>query len=255
MGSNSDGNSEIFLWDASAGLSQITNTTSGTSFYPAINAVGNRISFVSRSNLVGSNGDGNSEIFLWDSSTGFTQITNTSVLAGNSGISAINAAGNRIAFESNTNLVGSNGDANSEIFLWDASTGLTQITNTTIGTSLLPAIDAAGDRIAFRSDAPLVSNSDRNSEIFLWDASTGFTQVTNTTDGNSDSPAINAAGNRIAFHSVIPWAATAIGTARSFCSPARHFWPRRRFPLSLRSVSESWRFFSALPLPGLSGGG
>ena len=201
VGSNSDGSTEIFLWDASAGLSQITNATSGTSFYPAINAVGNRISFVSSSNLVGSNSDGNSEIFLWDASTGFTQITNTSVLAGNSGISAINAAGNRIAFESNTNLLGSNGDANSEIFLWDASAGFTQITNTTIGTSLLPAIDAAGDRIAFRSDAPLVSNSDRNLEIFLWDASAGLTQITNTTGGNSDSPAINAAGNRIAFHS------------------------------------------------------
>jgi len=201
VGSNSDGNSEIFLWDASTGLSQITNTTSGISVSPAINAAGNRIAFVSSTNLVGSNSDGNSEIFLWDVSTGFTQITNTSIFTGNSGSPAINAAGNRITFESNANLVGINSGGNSEIFLWDASTGFTQITNTTSGISVLPAIDAAGNRIAFRSDAPLGSNSDGNSEIFLWDASTGFTQITNTTSGNSETPAINAAGNRIAFHS------------------------------------------------------
>jgi Tol biopolymer transport system component len=96
-------------------LTQITNTTVGNNFSPAINATGSRIAFVSNSDLVGGNADGNSEIFLWDASTGFSQITNTT--SGISETPAINAAGNRIAFHSDADLVGTNGDRNNEIFL------------------------------------------------------------------------------------------------------------------------------------------
>ena len=201
LGTNGDGNFELFLWDASTGLTQITNATSGNSAFPSINAAGNRIAFDSDADLVGSNGDGNREIFLWDFSTGFTQVTNTTG-GKNSFFPRLNAGGNRIAFHSDANPLNSNVDGNFEIFLWDASTGLSQITNSITGGCNGAAINAAGNRIAFVSDADLAgSNSDRNNEIFLWDSSTGFTQITNSVSADNLVPAINAAGNRIAFDS------------------------------------------------------
>jgi Tol biopolymer transport system component len=202
LGTNADKNVEIFLWDASTGLTQVTNTTTnGLTLSPKIDAAGNRIVFQSNADLTGNNSDGNVEIFRWDSSTGFTQITD-STGARNSFLPAINASGDRIVFASDANPLGSNGDGNSEIFLWDASTGLLQITNTTSGASSLPAINAAGNRIAFQSIADLVgTNSEGNNEIFLWDSSSGFTQITNTVSAESSGAAINAAGNRIVFKS------------------------------------------------------
>jgi Tol biopolymer transport system component len=201
LGTNADKNFEIFLWDASTGLTQITNTSSGSSSTPTITAAGNRIVFQSYSDLAGSNSDGNLEIFLWDSSTGFTQITNTS--GGHSSFApVINASGNRIAFASDGDPLGSNGDGNFEIFLWDAATGLTQITNTIGGSSFASGINAAGNRIAFQSIADLVgTNSEGNNEIFLWDSSTGFTQITDTVNADSSTVSINAAGDRLAFQS------------------------------------------------------
>jgi Tol biopolymer transport system component len=198
LGSNGDGNTEIFLWDFSAGFTQITNTIGSESFFPAINASGTRIAFQSETNPLGSNSDGNFEIFLWDASTGLTQITNTS--SGVNSLPAINAAGDRIAFESSADLVGSNNDGNNEIFFWDASTGFTQITNTVNVNSFAPAINAAGNRIAFESNANLLGNGSDSVEIFLWDAISGLTQVTNS-NANSASPSIDAAGTRIAFSS------------------------------------------------------
>jgi Tol biopolymer transport system component len=252
LGSNGDGNREIFLWDAATGLTQITNTTGGLSRVPSINAAGNRVTFASTANILGSDGDGSFEIFLWDAatgvtqvtqdpqdsfapeinaagnriafdsngnftggnsdlnlenflwdaSTGFSQITNTSNLDGNSGVSGINAAGNRVAFDSNATSLGSNTAGLDQIFIWDASTGIAQITNSLSGFSIFPTINATGNRVAFSSSANLVdSNGDANQEIFLWDSGSGITQITNTPSGFNSRPSINAAGNRIAFES------------------------------------------------------
>jgi Tol biopolymer transport system component len=201
LGTNADKSLELFLWDASTGLTQVTNASVNGTLSPKINAAGNRIVFHSIADLTGNNSDGNVEIFRWDSSTGFTQITD-STGARNSFTPATNASGDRIVFASDADLLGSNGDGNSEIFLWDASTGLVQITNTTSGASSLPTINAAGDRIAFQSTADLVgTNSEGNNEIFLWGSSSGFTQITSTVSAESSGAAINAAGNRIVFKS------------------------------------------------------
>jgi MYXO-CTERM domain-containing protein len=199
VGSNADGNVEIFLWDSSTGFTQITNTTGGkSSLAPAINAGGDRIAFESEADPLGTNGDGNFEIFLWDASTGLTQITNTT--SGGSFFPAINAAGNRIAFQSIADLVGTNPEGNNEIFLWDSSTGFTQITNSVSANSSTVAINAAGNRITFQSNGDLLGHGSDSVEIFLWDSSQGLTQLTNT-HVDSFFPAIDASGNRVAFSS------------------------------------------------------
>jgi Tol biopolymer transport system component len=163
--SNTDENAEIFIWDATSGITQITNTVGGNSGGPMLNAAGNRIAFESN---VGGIGGVTTDIYLWDASTGTIRITDATSHSASSLIPDINAAGNRIVFHSKSNLVGSNGDGNTELFLWDAATGLTQLTNTTSGSSGSASINPAGDRIAFSSTADLVgSNGDRTQEIFL----------------------------------------------------------------------------------------
>lgn len=78
----------------------------------------------------------------------FTQITNTTGLSANDSPS-INADGTRIAFRSMYDLIGSNPDGNSEIFLWSHDAGVVQIADTVIGSNNSPAISADGTKIAF----------------------------------------------------------------------------------------------------------
>ncbi|CBE69930.1 MAG: hypothetical protein F9K13_07465 [Candidatus Methylomirabilis oxygeniifera] len=200
-GGNSDGNYEIFLWISGSGFTQITDTTGDSTYsYLSISADGTRIAFRSNRNLTGGNSDGNYEIFLWISGSGFTQITDTT--GGENFTPFISADGTRIAFGSNRNLVtGGNLDGNPEIFLWTAGSGFTQVTATNgASTHYNPSINADGTRIAFYSTHDLTgSNLDHNSEIFLWTFGSGVIQITNTTEGGSDTPSISADGTRIAF--------------------------------------------------------
>ena len=92
---------------------------------PAISQDGSRIAFASKDDPLGTNPDGNSEIFLFDGS-GLTQITNTKPISladrtneGNFQPS-ISDDGRFIAFSSNRDLMGQNGDGNLEIFVFDS---------------------------------------------------------------------------------------------------------------------------------------
>src|SRR5262249_34050069 len=148
-----------------------------------------------------SNSDGNSELFLWDARTGFTQITKN---LGDLQAFSINADGTRIAFASKADLTGSNSIGITDLYLRGAGKGITQITRTLHPAhSFSPSISADGTRIAFTSRGDLTgtgSNSDSNPEIFLWDERTGITQITNTvSDRNNGAPEISADGTRIAF--------------------------------------------------------
>ena len=204
-GTNADGNQELFLFDVNTLVfSQLTNSSDGDSALPSINSDGTRIAFMSFGDLTGSNSDNNFEIFLLDTTTlVLTQITNT--VSGQNRFPSINGNGTRIAFESDRDLIGSNADANGEVFMFDTVTMMfSQITTTTGVSNGSPSINADGTRIAFRSSGDLTgSNPDLNSEIFRVDADTMiFTQITNTSGigiESNGSPSINADGVRIAF--------------------------------------------------------
>jgi Tol biopolymer transport system component len=178
---NADGNREIFVFDTTSGLfTQITNTT-GTGFTgsPSINAAGTRIAFHSNRDVTPGNpgnADGNVEIFLFDTTSGVTtQITNATVSPSLG--PSINAAGTRIAFVSGSDLApgpAGNADRNSEIFVFDTTTGVTtQVTNTVGNFPFVPSvsINADGTRIAFdfqNDPTPgMPGNPDGNLEIFL----------------------------------------------------------------------------------------
>ena len=203
-GGNPEANTEVFLWDSTTGITQVTSTGIGVeNFSPSLDAAGNRFVFISSADLVpGSNADGNREIFLWDSVGGFTQITSTTG-ANLHADPDINAAGDRLVFSSLADLVpGSNADGNSEIFLWDSMGGFTQITSTTAPAgSGVPGISGDGSVIVFASNADLLpgGNADGNTELFRWQGGT-FTQLTLTVDPFTNvNPSVNGDGSRVSF--------------------------------------------------------
>jgi Tol biopolymer transport system component len=193
-------------------VEQVTNG-SDTSWFadsPAMSADGTHIAFLSNLDLAGQNADGNTEVFLYSTTTGvFTQVTNTTGF-NFTGAPAISGDGGWVAFTTTANLAGANADGNAEVFRYNTATGsLTQVTDTTGGSffaNQTPSLSGDGSRMAFTSTrdlVPTVGNADGNAELFLWNSGTGtFTQATNTTGGNSTAvlgPAIDANGNRVAF--------------------------------------------------------
>jgi uncharacterized repeat protein (TIGR01451 family) len=120
-GTNADGNSEIFLFQAgSTGFAQLTNTAAPIdNGAPSLSANGVRLVFRSNADLTGDNADGNSELFLLEIATGaLKQITDTTdtTQPANNRSASINADGTRLVFRSNADLAGGNPDGNSEIF-------------------------------------------------------------------------------------------------------------------------------------------
>jgi Tol biopolymer transport system component len=235
---NADGNLEIYVFDTTtACYVQVTNTTGGgpsSNLFASLNADGTRVAFQSDRNLVNpggcpilpGNADGNLEVYLFDTTTGcYVQVTNTTGGIRPNTLPRLSAAGTRVVFESNRNLVNpggcpvlpGNADGNREVYLFDTTTGCyTQVTNGSGAFSVSPSLDAAGTRIVFESGLDLVNpvgcpvlpgNADANAEVYLFDTSTGcYTQVTDTTGPIGPPfvglfPSINADGTRIAFQS------------------------------------------------------
>ena len=207
-GGNADGNHEIFFYDAPGNtFLQVTNTTGINNFAPAISGDFTHIAFESLHNLTGTNADGNFEIFLFNLDDGtLAQVTDTTGGGFNSG-PALNGDATRLAFRSNRNLTGANADANDEIFLYDSTDGISQVTNTTgqggFFANFASSISTDGTRIALLSNRDLTGgNSDANDEIFLYDTqSNSFTQITDTTGEFNDVPKLSGNGTRIAFSS------------------------------------------------------
>lgn len=196
-GQNADGNLEIFLYDGVV-VTQLTDTAApAQNRLPNPDGDGSLVVFESSADLTGGNPDGNPEIFLYDGMA-ITQISSSPLRSGNP---TINADGSRIAFESAGNLTGQNPDGSDEIFLWDG-TDLTQITQGPAGTlSRSAAIDAAGIRITFTSNADLVGeNPDGVSQLFLYDGM-AIQQITRLTGAGSHPgfPVISGDGNTLGF--------------------------------------------------------
>lgn len=109
-----------------------------------------------------------------------------------------------VAFVSNADYNGTNGDMGSEIFVYQAGT-ITQATNVAAPLDFRhaanPDLSLTGQWLVFESSADLTGgNPDWNREIFRLDRQTGtLTQITSTTNCDNRGPTVRADGSRIAF--------------------------------------------------------
>jgi uncharacterized protein (TIGR03437 family) len=122
---------------------------------------------------------------------------------------ALSSDGKIIAFASTEDLVGQNGDRNSEIFLFDGH-GLKQLTKSTPGSNasrlsdgnFQPSITGDGRTIAFSSNRDFAEqNSDLSLEIFSYDTlNQRYVQLTNGTNQHAaGSPKISVDGARVYY--------------------------------------------------------
>jgi hypothetical protein len=174
----------------------------------SVSSDGSRIVFASTHDLLrdGSNADGNLEIFLLEPSAGVLRQLTTSEGGEGSVAPRISAAGTRIVFVSDRDLLGgSNADDDVQLFLYDTLTGgLAQLTHAEGGLASFASgvelsLDDAGVRVAFASDRDLLdsgNNADENLEVFLLDTTTrGLEQITQTTGGRGCfAPAFSGEG-------------------------------------------------------------
>lgn len=207
-GGNPDRNFEIFLWSEESGLVQLTDSLGLIgNRTPSISQDGERIAFRSGEDYAGTNPSRFPEIFLLQRGSGFTQLTRAILRP--SGVTFIgvsrpfiSADGTTVAFTAISNLTGQNVDNNQEVFLWDRTSGLRQLTDSVLALNATTSITADGSTVAFSSNADLVGeNGDGNQEIFIQTRTGGAVQLTHSEGGTNQTPSFGASADEIVFTS------------------------------------------------------
>jgi uncharacterized protein (TIGR03437 family) len=205
LGTNGDGNSEIFLYDG-AKLIQITNTSPGDianrishgNFQPSISDDGRYIAFSSNRQFGGQNNDGNLEVFVFDVvAQTFSQLTNSSGVVGSSD-PKISGNGNDIAY---INDGGATPSAKRSLLIQNR-TGTTPVRVLASDVQALTygrAISDDGLRVVW--SAQTATNT---TQVFLFDGRAGNTtrQITSLSSRVTEvplHPTISGDGSRIAF--------------------------------------------------------
>jgi CSLREA domain-containing protein len=205
LGTNVDGNSEIFLYNGSA-LRQITDTTPNDisrraadgNYQPSLSDDGRFIAFSSNRNLTGQNSDGNFEIFVFDvTANSFSQLTNT---AGGYGATdaKLSGDGSRVAYIKDSSALPA---VQRDLMLQDRAGNVTRLAAdnvTNLAMTYGRAISDDGARVVFAGDT--AANS---SQVFLYDARTNSARAL-TSLGARDTevplhPTISGDGSRVAF--------------------------------------------------------
>ena len=194
----------------------------GASSNPSISADGRFVAFYSSAtNLVASDTNKSMDVFVYDRWTHTTRrisVSSTGRQAnGASYQPSISAHGRFIAFYSDaTNLVGTDSNSRSDVFVFDRTTGTTRrISVSSTGKqgnndSANPAISADGRFVAFYSDASNLVGADTNAlrDVFVYNRSTHTTRRVSVSstgtqgDGGSANPSISAHGRFVTFVSI-----------------------------------------------------
>lgn len=202
LGTNADGNPEIFLYRDSV-LVQVTQTSTDDianrildgNFQPSISDDGRYIAFSSNRDLTGQNSDGNFEIFLYDTTLGtLGQVSETSDAAGASA-SRISGNGNSIAYIRET-------ATNRDLILRSrVDAAASRVIASNLTTLKLPygrAISDDGLRVVYSAETELNA-----SQLFLWDGRNNITrQLTSLAALDEDvplQPTISGDGLRVSF--------------------------------------------------------
>ena len=217
---------DIFCFDRSTGtLERITNSANAPSRTPLVSGDGRFVSFFTEAdNLVAGDFQNGPGVVVYERATeNFDFLPAQSIpfeVAGGddaSGASSVSGDGRFIAYESSANnLLASDSNDHSDIFVYDRTTGSTeQLTiNADMG-SFNPSISEDGRFVAFESNATnlVVGDTNGQRDIFVHDRETSTTQLL-TAGGNGDStdPAISGDGQFVTFVS----AATNLVTDNTF---------------------------------------
>ncbi len=206
LGTNADGNSEIFLYSFSGGLCQITNTLPDDislrhvhgNFQPSLTDDGRSIAFSSNRQLTSQNTDANLEIILYDTLTGsFNQVTMTGGIVGATD-AKISGDGSRVAYVMDEGLTSS---LERTLILKNLLTGETRNIAASVNQLKLTygrAISDDGLRVVYSSETAA-----NTTQVFLYDGRNNLTRQITSLGARADEvrlhPTISGDGKRIAF--------------------------------------------------------
>lgn len=194
---------------APAVIERVSVATSGAqanhdaqTFGPSLSADGRFVVFYSHAaNLVPSDTNGNTDVFVRDRQTGETSRVSVSTagMQGNSfsNSPSISGDGRYVAFFSGaSNLVDVDSNGRSDVFVHDRNTGTTTLVSVTGGgaqgnqDSYQPVISADGSTVAFVSSASnlVIGDSNVESDVFVKDLTTStVTRVSVASDGSQSN--------------------------------------------------------------------
>jgi uncharacterized protein (TIGR03437 family) len=207
LGTNGDGNAEIFLYDG-AGLIQVTNTSPGDAahriingnFQPSISDDGRFIAFSSNRDLTSQNADGNLEVFVFDSiALSFTQLTSSSGTVGFSDVK-ISGDGSTVAYVRDPNAT-SNGSRDLLLQVRSPANTARVVATKVPGLALTYGRAISDDGLRVVWSAQTATNT---TQVFLFDGRAGPTtrQITSLSSRVTEvplHPTISGDGQRIAF--------------------------------------------------------
>ena len=227
---DTNGYYDIFVHDRNLGTTErVSVSSSGAegsweSYDPSISSDGRIVSFYSAAwNLVAGDGNGTTDVFVHDRSTGVTELdsVDSSGVQGNDwSISpSITSDGQLVAFASRaSNLVAGDTNGRIDVFVHDRSAGVTERVSVDSSGSegnqdsgvYGVSISSDGQFVAFYSVASNLVAGDTNGwpDIFVHDRSTGITERVSVdssgVEGNavSYSPSISSGGRIVAFYSM-----------------------------------------------------
>jgi len=207
-GANASHVQQVFVINKDGtGLSQVTHLTDGEFYYLKISDDATKIVFLSEANPLGTNADGNNEIFaIYADGTGLKQLTSTSNPAAGIYWASFAGGGAKVAFAGNIDPLGTNSDLGDEVFVVDyAGTNLKQLTNSTFKgfgsrDSDYAAITGDGLTVYFTSNQA-TTGQNQHGDWNLWKIKTDGTGLTVLTSNGLyyDSLVVSSSGNRLAF--------------------------------------------------------
>ncbi len=202
-GGNADGSVELLRINPNgSGLLQLTNGAANARCANArLDATGTWVVFESNADLTGNNADLSYEVFrVRTDGTGLQQLTAGSAVDSRS--PDLSGDGRYVVFQSAGNPVGTNPEANTELFVFDTVTSaLTQLTSQTVGNSSGARISRDGTWVWFSSDAPIAeSDPDTPADLYRMARSGGaIERVGALRAGGGGAPSLSADGQRAAF--------------------------------------------------------
>jgi archaellum component FlaF (FlaF/FlaG flagellin family) len=218
---------DVFVHDRHTGTTERVSVNSAggqgnnQSQGPAISADGRYVAFISTaSNLVSSDTNPWNDVFIHDRQTGITERVSVDINGDDANLDSydpsLSADGQYVAFFSYaSDLVPSDTNPGSDIFVRDRQTGQTQLASVAGDGSQAndlstgPDISADGRYVSFHSKASNLLADDTNGveDIFVHDRQTGDTELasvdSNGNQANADSqrPSISGDGRYVVFNS------------------------------------------------------
>src|SRR3954468_7663420 len=229
-GSGDDAGTPVYRRDLVTGDTVLVSRANGPDGVPAsagaptISADGSRVSFVSSApNLVDGDVDTINQVFVRDVAAGTTVMASRAdgpdgTFADGATAGVLSGDGNRVAFLSDGNWTGDDGDAKRDVFVRDLAASRTILVSRGDGpdgtnapeTADSPSIDQTGNRVAFVTTAAFdPAASAAGEDVYVRDVGAGTTRLASRADGDgaggsdaSRNPDLSADGRRVVFESL-----------------------------------------------------